>query len=117
MTDNKKNISKESEAKKPRLKSLNIDGTKYKTNFTKSYEERKPYKPDNNKELTAFIPGKILKINVTEGQKVKEGTRLAILEAMKMKNRIIAPFAGTIKKIFVEENQNVKKNQIIIELE
>jgi len=117
MTDNKKDISKGSEAKKPRLKSLNIDGTKYKTNFTKSYEERKPYKPNNIKELTAFIPGTILKINVKEGQKVKEGARLMILEAMKMKNRIIAPFTGIIKKIFVEENQNVSKNQVLIELE
>ncbi len=118
MSDSKKENSPEKEVvKKPRLKSLNIDGTKYKTNFTKSFEERKAYSPYNEKKITAFIPGSIVKINVKKGQKIRAGSKLLILEAMKMKNRIIAPVNGIIKKILVKEGENVSKNQLLIELE
>lgn len=42
------------------------------------------------------MPGNILKINVTVGQKVNEGDTLLVLEAMKMENEIAAPKAGTV---------------------
>lgn len=103
--------------KKAKYKTLIIDGTKYKTNFNKKFEEKEKYVPSNSKLLTAFIPGTILKIYVKEGQKVKTGTKLLTLEAMKMKNRIIAPFGATVKKINVTEGKIVSKNEVLIELE
>ena len=45
------------------------------------------------------MPGNILKINVTLGQKVKEGDVLIVLEAMKMENEIVAPKAGSVAQI------------------
>ena len=45
------------------------------------------------------MPGNVLKINVTQGQKVNEGDVLLILEAMKMENEIAAPKAGTVAQI------------------
>ena len=45
------------------------------------------------------MPGNILKINVTQGQKVSEGDVLIILEAMKMENEIVATKSGTVAQI------------------
>ena len=49
------------------------------------------------------MPGNILKINVTVGQKVNEGDTLLVLEAMKMENEIAAPKAGTVAQIIVSK--------------
>ncbi len=54
---------------------------------------------------------------MNEGQKVKEGTKLLILEAMKMKNIVVAPVTGTIKTIYVKEGLHVPKQELLIELE
>ncbi len=104
-------------SKKPRMKSLVIDGSKYKTNLTTKFENRVKYETPNPKQMKAFIPGTVAKIFVTEGQKVKAGARLLILEAMKMKNRIEAPFSGKILKIHVKEGDIIPKNHLIIEFE
>lgn len=45
------------------------------------------------------MPGNILKINVTQGQKVSEGDVLIVLEAMKMENEIVATKSGTVAQI------------------
>lgn len=45
------------------------------------------------------MPGNILKINVTQGQKVNEGDVLLVLEAMKMENEIVATKSGTVAQI------------------
>ena len=49
--------------------------------------------------VTAPMPGNILKINVTQGQKVSEGDVLHVLEAMKMENEIVATKSGTVAQI------------------
>ena len=54
------------------------------------------------------MPGNILKINVTQGQKVNEGDVLIILEAMKMENEIAATKSGTVAQIAVSKGQVVE---------
>lgn len=54
------------------------------------------------------MPGNILKINVTVGQKVNEGDTLFVLEAMKMENEIAAPKAGTVAQIIVSKGAVVE---------
>ncbi|MDO4815187.1 MAG: biotin/lipoyl-containing protein [Bacillota bacterium] len=54
------------------------------------------------------MPGNILKINVSEGQKVNEGDVLLILEAMKMENEVTATKAGTVAQIAVTKGQVVE---------
>ena len=54
------------------------------------------------------MPGNILKINVTVGQKVNEGDTLLVLEAMKMENEIAAPKAGTVAQIIVSKGAVVE---------
>ena len=57
--------------------------------------------------VTAPMPGTILKVNVTQGQAVKEGDVLCILEAMKMENEIMAPKSGTITQVVVSKGSKV----------
>ena len=54
------------------------------------------------------MPGNILKINVSQGQAVKEGDVLIILEAMKMENEIVAPKSGSVAQIAVSKGQVVE---------
>lgn len=54
------------------------------------------------------MPGNILKIQVSQGQQVKEGDVLIILEAMKMENEIVAPKAGSVAQIIVTKGQVVE---------
>ena len=54
------------------------------------------------------MPGNILKINVSQGQAVKEGDVLIVLEAMKMENEIVAPKAGSVAQIAVSKGQVVE---------
>jgi biotin carboxyl carrier protein len=70
--------------------------------------------PKINK-LDAPMPGNILEVLVSEGDKVAKGDPIVILEAMKMENVIKAPTDVTIKKINVLIGDNVKKNQTLIE--
>ncbi|AEC52773.1 putative acetyl-CoA carboxylase biotin carboxyl carrier protein subunit [Pyrococcus sp. NA2] len=73
-------------------------------------------KPQSKNIVTAPMPGKILKILVKEGQEVKLGQGLLILEAMKMENEIPAPRNGVVKRILVKEGDSVDTGQPLIEL-
>ena len=57
--------------------------------------------------VNAPMPGTILKVNVQNGQAVKEGEVLCILEAMKMENEIMAPKAGTVTQVVVSKGSKV----------
>ncbi len=57
--------------------------------------------------ITSPMPGNILKINITQGQKVNEGDVLIVLEAMKMENEISATKSGTVAQI------NVTKGAVV----
>jgi biotin carboxyl carrier protein len=94
-----------------------LDDTLYETQFTKKFANRKKYVPRDNRKLFAVIPGTIRNIFVKEGQLVKLGEPLLVLEAMKMKNIIISNIDGKIKKIHVSISQSVAKNELMLELE
>lgn len=57
--------------------------------------------------VNAPMPGNILKVNVTNGQAVKAGDVLCVLEAMKMENEIMAPKDGTVTQVLVSKGANV----------
>ena len=57
--------------------------------------------------VNAPMPGTILKVNVTQGQAVKEGEVLGILEAMKMENEIMASKGGTVTQVLVAKGSIV----------
>lgn len=68
-------------------------------------------------DVKAPMPGLILDVNVSEGDEVKEGDYLLVLEAMKMENALTAPIDGKVKTISVSKGDKVDKNQLLIEME
>lgn len=67
--------------------------------------------------LFSPIPGKIFKINVKEGDVVKKGDIVVVVDAMKMENNLVAKKDSVVKKIHVELNQMVTGNYLLVELE
>ncbi len=100
-----------------KLSIFQFEGARYKTHLTKKFAERVKWKPDNPYLILAVIPGTVIKLTVKIGQKVNEGRCLYVLEAMKMKNKILATTAGVVKSIHIEEGQRVVKNELIMELQ
>lgn len=103
--------------KKANYKSLIIEETKYKTYLSKKFENRIPWEKPDVRKLMSFIPGTIIKINVKDGQTVKKGQVLFILEAMKMKNKVASPIAGKVKCVNVKNGEKIPNNYLILELE
>lgn len=66
-------------------------------------------------DIKAPMPGMVLNILVNEGDMVKKGDALLVLEAMKMENILKSPAEGIIKKIAVSKGMAVEKNQLLIQ--
>ncbi len=66
------------------------------------------------KDIKAPMPGLVLDIMVKEGDEVKKGDQVMILEAMKMENVLKSPGDGTVKSIKVKKGEGVEKNQVMI---
>ena len=60
------------------------------------------------------MPGTILKVNVQNGQAVKEGDLLCVLEAMKMENEIFSPKAGTVAQVATAKGSNVNTGDVLV---
>mgnify|MGYP000000777971 FL=1 len=100
----------------PKYDLLEIDGLKYKTQFTEKFINRKKWeKPDPGAVIT-YIPGSIIDLYVKEGQEVKVGDLLCLLEAMKMHNKIQAPISGTVTKIHVNKGDKLPKDALMFEI-
>ena len=63
--------------------------------------------------INAPMPGMIIEYKVKEGDKVKSGDVVLILEAMKMENSLTAPATGTIKKIALKAGSSVAKDETL----
>ena len=66
--------------------------------------------------VNAPMPGTILKVNVQNGQAVKEGDLLFVLEAMKMENEIMAPRAGSVAQVLVQKGATVNTDDVLVVL-
>ena len=66
--------------------------------------------------ITAPMPGTILKVNVANGQAVKKGDVLMILEAMKMENEIMAPADGVVASVNVQNGASVEAGSVLCTL-
>jgi len=102
---------------KPEFVQFAVTARKYNTLLTTKYKNRKVWVNPNPYDVQSSIPGTILEISVKEGQIVKEGEPLLILEAMKMQNRIQMPFTAKIKKINVTIGSRIPKDTLMVELE
>ena len=68
------------------------------------------------REVTAYMPGRVVAILAAEGTEVAAGQGVVVLEAMKMENEIQAESAGTVRKLFVEVGQAVEGGDPLFEL-
>ena len=66
--------------------------------------------------VSANIPGKVVTVEVEEGQEVSEGQVILILEAMKMQTTLYASSDGTVDEILVEVGDSVESKDLIARL-
>lgn len=67
--------------------------------------------------ISTPMPGKIVKIPVSEGEAVEEGQTVIVVSAMKMESEYKSPGTGTVMKIFVQEGDAVEGQQPLVEIE
>lgn len=68
-------------------------------------------------DIKAPMPGLVLDVKVSMGQKINKGDAILVLEAMKMENVLRASEGGTVKKISVSKGDKVEKNQVMMVIE
>jgi len=73
--------------------------------------------PEGIASIKAPMPGKVIKVNVAEGQEVRKNQSLVIVEAMKMENEIRSAADGVVKRIHVSAGELVDSEKTLIELE
>jgi biotin carboxyl carrier protein len=118
-------------------KSYNIEmipgsGTKnyFVNTYTTSHEveiidAQSRYQKSRNKDnidsaekiITTPMPGKVVRIPVSEGDEVTKGTTVIVISAMKMESDYRSSIDGVVKKIFVNEGDSIAANQPLIEIE
>ena len=99
---------------------VSINGNKYQLNVKDKFDELlhslglDAMASKKVNEIKAPMPGLVLEVRVAEGDAVKKGDPILVLEAMKMENIIKSPTDGTVKKINVKKGVAVEKNQVLI---
>ncbi len=68
------------------------------------------------KAVTSPLPGVIIEVSVKEGQAVKAGQKVAVIEAMKMENEISAPSDGTVTAVLVNKGDSVLEGAEIVKI-
>ncbi len=68
-------------------------------------------------ELRAIIPGRVVSVDVAEGDAVEAGQRVLVIEAMKMQNELRSPRAGTIARLAVGAGQTVELGDLLVVVE
>jgi propionyl-CoA carboxylase alpha chain len=78
-----------------------------------------PFKapPDLSKYVLSPMPGLLVEVSVTPGQKVQAGERVAVIEAMKMENVLFAAADGVVKKVVATKGESLTVDQMIVEFE
>ncbi|MDI1354136.1 MAG: biotin/lipoyl-binding protein [bacterium] len=100
---------------------LKINSVKYSLQLKDKYDELLHSLGLDNlaakkvNEIKAPMPGMVLNILVAEGDTVKKGDALLVLEAMKMENILKSPTDGVIKKVAAVKGTAVEKNQLLIQ--
>lgn len=79
--------------------------------------EAKPVSIAAGEKVSAPMPGTILSVNVSQGDSVKSGDVLLILEAMKMENEILAPSNGRVAQVAVSKGASVNTGDLLVVLE
>jgi len=77
----------------------------------------RPRQPMSGNVVQAPIPGLVAAVPVADGQDVKAGAVLVVLESMKMENPLTAPADATVQRVHVSLGDSVEKNQPVVTLQ
>ncbi len=72
---------------------------------------------EGKRNIIAPMPGKVVRVLVSENESIAPGQGLVVVEAMKMQNEIKCPAAGTVQKVLVREGQPVNSGEILVVVE
>jgi biotin carboxyl carrier protein len=67
--------------------------------------------------LVAAMDGQVVAVAAKQGERVEAGATLAVVEAMKMEIRVIAPFAGRVRSVLCAAGDVVRRGRVLIELD
>lgn len=79
-------------------------------------EEKVVTSTKEGEEVLSPIQGNLLNVLVKEGQKVKKGDVLVIIEAMKLENEVNAPRDCEIVEVLVDKGQTVSSDQVLVKI-
>ena len=91
-----------------------LDGRGIDTKKASKGSKRPKATTDNH--VTTPMPGRIVAVNVEQGQKVEAGDTMLVVEAMKMENPVHAPVSGTVKAVYVAVGDNVNPDECLMEI-
>ncbi|UCG01026.1 MAG: biotin/lipoyl-binding protein [Candidatus Heimdallarchaeota archaeon] len=110
-------IYKCSVAKDGDIRFIHLDGEDYEIKRVGEAEEEFGEAEEDLGSLSSPMPGRIVKLLVKPGDRVKKGQDLIIIEAMKMENKIASPFDGIVKTVFFPEGDQIEANVPLIEID
>ena len=96
---------------------VSYDGEYYTIDIARPAKSGIRASEQETNSVVSSMPGLLVKMPVTVGEKVSAGQTLAIVEAMKMQNELQAPCDGVVKKVNFKEGEQVDAFQPIVELE
>lgn len=115
------NLELVSENKAEKTAVVKVNGREYEISMEDQYDQLlkklglDSLTTNKVREIKAPMPGLVLNVMVEEGQEVKKGESLLVLEAMKMENVIKSPAEGLVKKILIQKGDKVEKNELLIQ--
>jgi acetyl/propionyl-CoA carboxylase alpha subunit len=102
---------------KIKLKTLIIDGGKYRTFLNRKFAKRKKWIKPDEKIIISFIPCTIIKVYASEGKNVNKNDEMAVIEAMKMQNTLYFPVSGRVKRVNIKAGDKIPKGFVMVEYE
>lgn len=102
---------------------ISIDGLTFKIRRQDTLCEGMEFKSEENKDdrnskiVVSPMFGTVIKINVNDGDHVKKGTVLAVIEAMKMENNILASRDCKIEKVQIKNEQMIESGKVLFNIE
>lgn len=108
------NTKKESQ---PELVEFTVGGRTYLTTLTEKFKKRKVWTKPDEKQVISHIPGTVHEVFIREGDRVKAGDRLMVVDAMKMLNIITSTVEGKVKNVYVKAGDKIAKGKVMLEFE
>ena len=98
-------------------RNITVDGEHFSLDMVDGEEEvARGSHETGQAKLSSPMPGNVIRVNVREGDEVKKGASLVIVEAMKMENEIRAPHDALVRKVLVSEGEVVQAGAPLVDL-